>query len=164
MPLPMFLNRLAPVALALAVLSVSACGGAQARKAKHMEKGQTFLANGNFEKARVEFQNALQIAPTDPEARYENGVVDERLGKTRDAAQFYQGTIDVDPEHVGARANLARLYLFSGAPDRALDLIAPVIAKHRDAAELLRVRAAARLQKKDTAGAQADSERAVRLA
>jgi tetratricopeptide (TPR) repeat protein len=164
MPLPMFLNRLPLLVMALAVLSVSACGGAQARKAKHIEKGQTFLANGNFEKARVEFLNALQIAPTDADARYENGVVDERLGKTRDAAQFYQGAIDVNPDHVGARANLARLYLFSGAPDRALDLIAPAIAKHPDDAELLTVRAAARLQKKDTVGAQADSERAVRLA
>jgi tetratricopeptide (TPR) repeat protein len=159
-----FLNRLLLLALGLAVLSVSACGGAQSRKAKHMDKGQSFLAAGNLQKARVEFQNALQIAPTDAEVRYENGVVDEKLGKNREAAQFYQSAIDVDPEHVGARASMARLYLFAGAPDRALDLINPAIDKHPDDAELLTVRAAARLQQKDLAGAQADAERAVRLA
>ncbi len=163
MPLLKLVNRLPLLLLALAVLSVSACGGAQARKAKHMAKGQTFLAGGNFEKARVEFQNALQIAPTDAEARYENGVVDEKLGKTRDAAQFYQGTIDVNPEHLGARTHLARLYLFSGAPDRALEQIRPAIEKHPDDAELLAVRAASRLQKKDLSGALVDGERAVHL-
>jgi tetratricopeptide (TPR) repeat protein len=164
MALPMFLNRAILPAVCLAVLSLSACGGAETRKAKHMEKGQTFLAAGKFEKARVEFQNALQIAPTDADARYENGVVDERLGKPRDAAQFYQGAIDVNPDHVGALANLARLYLFSGAPDRALELIGPAIEKHPDDAELLTVRAAARLQKKDPDGAMVDALRAVRLA
>ncbi len=163
MPLQMPANRLSLILLGLVVLSVAACGGAQARKAKHMEKGESYLAAGNLEKARVEFQNALQIAPTDAQARYENGVVSEKLGKVRDAAQFYQGAIDVDPQHLGARIHLARLYLFSGAPDRALDLIAPAIAKHPDDAELLTVRAAARLQQKDVSGAQTDAERAVQL-
>jgi tetratricopeptide (TPR) repeat protein len=156
-------NRWPLIVLSLMVLSLSACGGAQARKAKHMEKGQTYLAAGNLEKARVEFQNALQIAPTDAEARYENGIVSEKLGKMRDAAQFYQGAIDVDPQHLGARTNLARLFLISGAPDRALDLIGPAFAKHPDDAELLAVRAAARLQQKNVSGAQEDAERAVQL-
>ena len=92
---------------------LSACGGAQARKAKHLEKGQAYLTAGNYEKARVEFQNALQISPVDPEARYENGVVDEKLGRNREAAQFYQGTLDVSPDHVGARASLARRFVRS---------------------------------------------------
>jgi tetratricopeptide (TPR) repeat protein len=163
MPLKKLSNRLPLLLLGLVVVSVSACGGAEARKARHMEKGQTYLAAGNFLKARVEFQNALQIAPTDPEARYENGVASEKLGKVRDAAQFYQGAIDVDHEHVGARTNLARLYLFGGAPERALELIEPAIAKHPDDAELLTVRAAARLQQKKASEAQEDAERAVRL-
>jgi tetratricopeptide (TPR) repeat protein len=154
---------IASISAASIALCVSACGGAQARRAKHMEKGQTYLAAKNFEKARVEFQNALQIAPLDAEARFEMGVVDEKLNKPREAAQFYQGTIDVKPDHVGARTNLARLYVFSGVPDRALDLIAPALQKNPGNAELLTVRAAARLQQKDVNGAQEDAQRAVQL-
>jgi len=158
---------LAPVfigLLSLTVLSVSGCGGAEARKAKHLEKGQTYLANGNFEKARIEFQNVLQIAPKDVTARFDMGLVDEKLNNPREAAQFYQGTIDLDPQHVGARTRLARLYLLSGAPDRALDLIDPAMQSHPDDPELLTVRAAARMQHKDLSGAQTDAERAVQLA
>ena len=87
------------VAVAVSLVVLSACGGAEARRAKHLEKGKSYLNAGNFEKARVEFQNALQIAPMDPEARFENGVVDEKLAKIREAAQFYQGTLDVSPGH-----------------------------------------------------------------
>jgi predicted Zn-dependent protease len=157
-------NRLFAVSvLGLSTMALTACGGAQARKAKHLEKGHAYLDAGNYEKARVEFQNALQIAPIDPEARFENGVVDEKLGKNREAAQFYQGVIDVSPDHVGARTNLARLYLFSGAADKTLELIQPALQKKPDDAELLTLRAAARVQKKDMADARADAARAVEL-
>lgn len=162
--LPASVRRRAAVVLAVSgVLLLNACGGAQARKAKHFEKGQTYLADGNFEKARVEFQNALQIAPTDPEARFEMGVVDEKLLKIREAAQFYQGVIDVSPDHLGARTHLARLFVLSGAPDRAMDVMKPAIEKHPDNSELLTLRAAVHVQQQDLTAALPDAERAVQL-
>lgn len=150
--------------LCLAALTVAGCSGAESRKAKHLEKGQTFLAAGNLEKARVEFRNALQIAPTDSEARLENGVVDEKLGNPREAAQFYQGAIDTNADNIRARTALGRLYLFAGQPDKSLEIIKPSIEKHPDDAGLLTVRAAARVQLKDVVGALKDAERAVQLA
>src|ERR1700722_11949110 len=163
------LSLLARRQLVIAVLSAvtlvaAGCGGAESRKARHMAKGQTFLANGNLEKARIEFRNALQIAPTDSDVRYENGVADEKLGNVREAAQFYQGAIDTNADNVGARASLGRLYVLSGAPDRALETVKPSLEKHPDDAALLTVRAAARAQLKDADGALKDAERAVQLA
>lgn len=158
------LNRIAiSTAVAVFAVTLTACGGAESRKARHMEKGQSFLAAGNYEKARVEFQNALQIAPVDPEARFQNGVVDEKLGKMREAGQYFQGAIDVSPDHLGARTRLARLYVFSGASDRALEILEPALEKHPDDAELLTLRAATRSQQKDIAGARQDAERALQL-
>lgn len=151
------------VVLVMTAAALTACGGAQARKARHLEKGQSYLVAGNFEKARVEFQNALQIAPVDPEARFEMGVVNEKLGKIREAASFYQGTLDVVPEHLSARRNLARLYIFSAVPDKALELIKPALEQHPDDSELLALRAAIRVQQNDTPGAESDAQRAVQL-
>jgi tetratricopeptide (TPR) repeat protein len=164
MPTRYWSLRLASLAvLGSALALLAGCGGAQARKAHHLEKGNAYLAAGNYEKARVEFQNALQITPMDPEARYDNGLVNEKLGKPRLAAQFYQGTIDVSADHLGARSHLARLYVFSGAPDRALDLIKPALQKHPDDSELLALRAAIHVQQKDLDDALTDAERAVQL-
>lgn len=129
-----------------------------------MHKGRAFFAAGNFEKARVEFRNALQIMPSSSDARYQNGVVDEKLGNPREAAQFYQGAIDSNSDNVRARAALGRLFLFAGAPERAMSIIKPAFVKHPADAELLTVRAAARVQLKDQSGALQDAERAVQLA
>jgi tetratricopeptide (TPR) repeat protein len=150
-------------ALLAATLLIAGCGGAESRKVKHLEKGETFLAAGNFEKARVEFRNALQIAPTDSEARYENGLVDEKLGNIREAAQYYQGALDSNADNLKARASLGRLYLLSGSPEQALSIAKPGLEKHPDDVSLLTVRAAGRIQIKDVSGALADAERAVRL-
>jgi predicted Zn-dependent protease len=151
-------------AICSCALIVTGCGGAQARKAHHLEKGRSFLTAANFEKARVEFRNALQIAPNDSEARFENGVVDEKLGNPREAAQFYQGAIDSDKDNLRARVALGRLFLFGGAPERAIETINPGMAKHPDDPGLLTVRAAAREQLKDDAGALQDAQKAVQRA
>ncbi|MDE2306056.1 MAG: tetratricopeptide repeat protein [Gammaproteobacteria bacterium] len=140
------------------------CGGPAYRESAHMRRGQAYLDKGDYAKARIEFRNALQIKPNDAEARFENGVVDEKLGNPREAAQFYQGAIDVDPQNVEARAALGRMFVFAGLPQRALDTIAPVLPKHAQDARLLTVRAAAREQLHDLTGALADAQLAVRLA
>jgi Tfp pilus assembly protein PilF len=154
----------ARLALVFLVALVVGCSGGEARKVRHMEKGQSFLAAGNFEKARIEFRNALQIDPNDSEVRYENGVVDEKLGNQREAAQFYQGAIDRNADNAPARAALGRLYVLAGAPRQALEIIKPSLDKHPDDPGLLTVRAASRDLLKDLPGALADAERAVKLA
>src|SRR5579883_2260876 len=116
--------------ISLIALIAAGCMGAEGRKAHHLQRGQEYLAAGNLEKARIEFRNALQIAPNDSEARYENGVVAEKLGELRSAGQFYQGAIDTQPDNVAARAALARIYVFAGLPDKALETLKPSLDKH----------------------------------
>ena len=112
-------------------LGIAGCGGAQSRYTSHMSKGDDFFAAANYEKARIEFRNALQILPNDAQARFMYGRSMERLGKVREAAGMYQGAIDSDTNHAGARAALGRVYVFAGAPQKALDLVEPAIAKNR---------------------------------
>ncbi len=129
-----------------------------------MDRGQRFFTEGNYDKARVEFRNALQITPNDAEARFMNGRVAEKLGDLRTAAGMYQGAIDLNADHIGARANLARMIVFGGNAQRALELVEPGLAKHPDDAALLTVRAAARSQIKDRDGAMQDAEHALKIA
>jgi len=148
----------------VAALATAGCGGAKMREAKHMAKGQQFLTEGNFEKARIEFRNALQIAPNDSDARYYNGVADEKLGNLREAAQYYQGAIDSNGDNTVARGSLGRLFVVSGSPELALETVKPSLLKHPEDPELLTVRAAAKVQLKDPDGALQDAQHAVQLA
>ncbi len=145
-------------------LALAGCGGAEARRASHMERGQRYLTDGNLAKAQIEFRNALQIEPNDPEARLMIGRVDEQLGDFQQAAGMYQAAIDQNPDDVPARVRLSRLYVLSGAAARALELVKPALLRHPDDPDLLTVRGMAYAALKDRAAARADAERAVRLA
>jgi tetratricopeptide (TPR) repeat protein len=156
------LGRLAWAAcVALLAVSLVACGGAENRKARHLENGREYLEAENFEKARVEFRNALQIDPNDAESRYLLGRSLEKLGNVREAAGMYQAAIDSNADHLGARASVGRIFVFGGAPDRALEYIAPGLLKAPDDPDLLTVRAAAKSQKGDVDGAIADGKAAL---
>ena len=106
---------LAALVVVLAML-VSACGGAQARLASHMERGRAYLAKRDYVKATVEFRNAIQIDPKNAQARLLAGHTAELLARWREAAGLYQSVIDAHPDNAEARADLGRLYGLAGAP------------------------------------------------
>jgi tetratricopeptide (TPR) repeat protein len=151
------------LAAALLAAPLSGCD-ADARRAGHIARGRAYLSAENVEKARVEFAEALQISPRDSEARFLSGQVAERLGNPSAAASMYQAALEANPDHVAARAALARLYVLSGMPASALELVEPGITTHPGDPNLLTARGAARAQLKDDAGAMADAQRAVQLA
>jgi predicted Zn-dependent protease len=91
-------------------------------------------------------------------------IVQEKLGKIREAAQLYRAAIDVSPDQIGARVRLGRIYLYAGVPERVLEVIKPALQKHPDDADLLTLRAAVRNQQADESGALEDAGRAVSLA
>ncbi len=159
------MNKVWSRAAAFAVLAMllAGCGGAEDRKARYVEKGQEYFTERNYDKAGVEFRNALQIDPTDADARYQLGRVSEKLKNPREAVGHYQAAIDADPNHLLARAALGRLFLLGGLTDRAQEIIQPGLVQEQHA-QLLTVRGGARAQLGNTEGAFEDAEAAVNAA
>jgi tetratricopeptide (TPR) repeat protein len=148
----------------LALLVVSGCGTAESRKARYIQHGQEYYNAGNYDKARVEYRNAAQIDPKDAQVRYLLGQVSERLGDARDAVGQYQAAINENPKLSRARAALARLFLYGGLADKAMELVEPGLADDPNSAQLLTVRGAARQQLGDRDAALKDAQQAVQLA
>jgi tetratricopeptide (TPR) repeat protein len=148
---------------ALAICLLSGCGGAPARYEAHLQRGQHYLASGNFDKASVEFRNAAQIQPKAAPALYFNGRVAEARNNIREAFAYYQAAIDADPKYAPARAGAGKMLVYGGQSKRALEVVGPALAEHPDDPDLLAVRAAARHQLKDEEAALADAERAAKL-
>jgi tetratricopeptide (TPR) repeat protein len=128
---------------ALFCVGLQGCDGAAERRATALQRGQQYLAEANYAKARIEFSNALQIEPNDADARYYVAFSAEKLNDLRAAAQGYQATLNVDETHALALAALGRLYVFSGLAEQALTMVEKGLAVHPDHPELLVVRAAA---------------------
>ncbi len=114
------------------VVILAACGGAEDRKAKHIELGESFLAEKNFEKARLEFKNAIQIDPKDPGAHFLLGKTREQLNDFRGAAKEYMIVIQLDEKNVEARARLGRLYLLGQAKEQAQKMVDEIQALEPD--------------------------------
>ena len=125
--------------------TLQGCAGPQERRTRALERGQQFLTQRNFAKARVEFNNALQIEPNDADSRYLAAVAAEKANDLRAAALGYQAALNVDGTHALALAAMARLYVFSGLPQQSLEFIDKGLEGHPDQSDLLVVRAAARM-------------------
>ncbi len=97
--------------ITLTVGLLSACGGKEERKAKYLEKGKTYLAEENYDKASVEFRNVLQIDPKDAEGYYYLGLVQEKKKSWSGAMANFDKAVQLDPGLVDARVHLARLFL-----------------------------------------------------
>jgi tetratricopeptide (TPR) repeat protein len=156
----MMTSSLRVLSLFLLALVAAGCSSPVEREARALKKGDEYFAAQNFDKARVEYRNALQQVPNDGEARFRNGLVLEKLGQPRDAAQFYIGALEVKPDLIEARTRLARLYVVGGVPERALDVVKPGLEKMPNDAGLLSSRAAARARLHDLDGAMKDAEAA----
>jgi tetratricopeptide (TPR) repeat protein len=165
------MNRLAMLyAVLAAVPLLGACGQGSDRSGPDVERRDAALRAGlkhyesrSFEKARVEFRNALQADPDSAEALFQNGRASEKLGEFRESAGFYQGALDADPAHARARAALARAHLFAGLTDRAMEIVQEGLVRTPDDQHLLTVRGAIRAAMRDIPGAFQDAERAVAL-
>ena len=149
--------------LILGAILLAGCTGAEARRESYIKRGQEYFAQGDYTRASIEFRNAMQVMPKDPQARLLAGEAAERLGRFRDAAGLFQSVVESNPDNIRARVDLGQLFDFGGVPNQALKLIAPALAKHPNSAQLLTVRGLARVQLKDYTGAFADAQRAVQL-
>src|ERR1700722_12241360 len=156
-------GRLGCAVLAAMICALTGCGSSHSRYQSYIERGRQYLAAGNLDKASVEFRNALQIEPRNDEALYLNGRVAERRGNIREAVDYYQSAVDVDPNDARARAGLAKVFVLAGVTQRALETISPGLLENPEDPDLLAARAAARHQLKEDVEARRDAERAVQL-
>jgi len=104
-------------AASILVMSLVACGGADDRKAKYLEKGKVYLAEKNYDKARIEIKNVLQIDPKYAEAYFLMGQLEEKNKELVKAMRNYQKAIELDTKFSDAKVKLAKIYVIAGTDD-----------------------------------------------
>ena len=116
--------------LAVAVLMVAGCGGAESRKVKYLDRGKDYLAQENYDKARIEFKNVLQIDPKSAEGHYHLGQVEQSANNMRLAFSYYMKALELKPDYHDAQLKLGRFYLAVGDRDKAKELVGEILAKN----------------------------------
>lgn len=110
------------------ILLISACDSKDDRKAAYLEKANTYYIQGNFDKARVEVKNVLQIDPKFTEGYYLMGLIEEQRQNLRMSFSYLSKAIELDPTHIKANAKLGRFYAISGNTKKASELLTTIFS------------------------------------
>lgn len=106
----------------MALLLSLACSNPEKEKARHLEQGQRYLAEGNVEAAILELRNVVKLDPLDERGRYQLAMAYLRrndpasLGHAREHLAV---AVQEDPNHLEARLRLGDLCLRLGETAQA---------------------------------------------
>jgi cellulose synthase operon protein C len=74
-----------------------------------LKTGKEFREKKDYPRALLQFKNAAQVKPTDPEPYYQAGLTHLRTGDYRSAVAAYKKAVGLNPKHAGAQLGLAQL-------------------------------------------------------
>ncbi len=131
-----------------------ACGGAEDRREKYLNKAQTQFDVGDYIKARLEVKNALQIDPNHADARFLMGEIEAATKNWPQAFANYSKVLELSPEHQPARLKLSELYLLNGNLTKALEQAEAVLAREPEQLRATVLRAAVQLRQGDFVSAK----------
>ena len=112
-----FLNLL--IATSLIVL-VAGCSTPEEKAEKYYQKGMVLL-DKEPAKAKLEFQNALQLKKNMTKAMYGLGLVAEREGDWKGAFSLMREVAEQEPKNINALIKLGQIFLAAGKLDFALE-------------------------------------------
>lgn len=141
--------------LSIAFITVlTACGGAEERKAVYMEKAKASIVVGDLDKARIELKNVLQIDPKNGEAYFQLGKIYEQQKEFRKAYGSYLKAEELSPALLSNQAKLGRFYLFlMNDVDKTQGKIDLILSKEPDNSDGLLLKAALMQRKEKTSEA-----------
>lgn len=136
---------LAPLVLVAACM-LAACSTPEGKVESFTKRGEALMAKGDLVKARLEFQNALQVNPTAVAALFGLAQVAERQRDWRASYELLTKVVELRPDHVGALVRIGKLQLAAGQPDKAVATGNAAHALQPGAADVLALRAAVALK------------------
>ncbi len=149
------------ISILLLILILAGCGGAEDKKASYFEKAQQSYDTGDYDKARIELQNVLQIDPKDIPARYLLGQVMEKLQDFRAAAGQYNAILEQDDTHLRSNIRLGQFYLLAKDINKAKELADRALTLVPGDSEALAFRGSIHLAQENFQLAHQDAESAL---
>ncbi|MCL2102543.1 MAG: tetratricopeptide repeat protein [Syntrophorhabdaceae bacterium] len=114
----------------LVLITFVACSAPEEKKMRFYNKGLELYANSEYEKAAVEFGNAIRVDPIFADAHYMLGMTLRKQDNPEKAYISLNRAIVIDPTHLKARIQLGDLLLVGGYPERAMEKVKQILAEN----------------------------------
>jgi tetratricopeptide (TPR) repeat protein len=150
--------------LAAALVTCACARSPQAKAARFMSRGKEAMKKKDYNRALLEFLNAVQVMPQDAEAYYQLGEAYLANGAVGPAANALLKATRIDPRHVQAQLALSTLMAGSGdlrAVDEARKRLSAAHEQEPDNPDILDVLALARFRQGKLGEAEEELEQAL---
>ena len=111
-------------------------------RAKHMERGDAYFEKEEFNKAIIEYKNAIQAEPRFARGHYQLALAYLRTRQMRQAFAELQRTVDLNPENLEAQLKLGEFYLRANKTEEARQKTTLVLEKEPENIDALFLQAA----------------------
>ncbi|HUY68713.1 MAG TPA: tetratricopeptide repeat protein [Alphaproteobacteria bacterium] len=138
-------------------LALAGCGSPQQRAAAYLKRGNQLFAEGQYEKARLEYKNALRLEPASANLAYRLGLVEEAERHYRPAFVDFTHAEEQNAHFAPALLKLAEYYLVAGRLDETQKRIDTVLAKKPNDADAHALHAGVLLRRKDFTGCEKEA-------
>jgi len=98
------------VLILLGVLLVGCNRSPEARRDKYIAAGKSFLEKRDFPRAILQFRNAAQAMPKDPEVYFQMGNAFLAIKDYNSAVKGYRKALEFNPKHSDAQLKIAQIY------------------------------------------------------
>lgn len=142
----------------ITILVLVGCGGADERKAAYMEKAMSSMEKGDYEKARIELKNVLQIDPKHAKAYFVLGQVYEKTKEYRKAFANFSKAEEIDGTNLEYMAKLGMYYALSSDLERAREKMDFILSKDAENLEGLILKIGILLKERKTEEARQISQ------
>lgn len=144
------------------LVSLAGCGTSAESAADFIESGKELLMEGNPEKARVEFKNAVQVDPKVAESYYQLALLDEKAKNWKAMFANLLRVEQLDAKHFDAIIKLGQLYLLSGDITLASEQAGKVLKEEPENAMAWVLKSSVSLKKESYSAAIIDVEKALK--
>ena len=131
---------------------VAGCSTPEEKAEKYYQKGMSLL-DTEPAKAKLEFQNALQLKKNMAKAMYGLGLVAEREGDWKGAFALMREVTEQDPNNINATVKLGQIFLAGGKLDYALEKSKKALELDKNNVSALSLHAAVQLKMNNKATA-----------
>jgi len=142
---------------------MSSCGSSEDSALSFIESGKALLAEGNTDKARVEFKNAIQVDPRRAEPFYQLALMDEKEQKWKAMFANLTTVEQLDPNHHEAIVKLGQMHLLAGNIDQAQEKAEKVLQADSQNIQAIVLQASIYLKQKNFGSALNTVEKALAI-
>jgi tetratricopeptide (TPR) repeat protein len=101
-------RRLCPLAVALCLIAIAiaACSKDEDTKEAHLSRANEYFAAGQYDKAETEYRDVLRLAPDDPTAQHQLGLLYQDQGQYAQAYPLLKKSAELAPDDLEVQLKL----------------------------------------------------------